>query len=227
MADQSLPMMRMAQYSDLPIPGTFVPVPPRPKSLDEAMRGISQELSQKAISGASSVVDALMAPGNALQGQYNQVEINPDGSVNPVNSDLISQAMNMAGTVGVGGSVVPRPVNSLGMGSFRTAAEIEDFAKSNGVSLSLSESPSKLTVGKIVVPASERNKGLGTAIMTAVTEYADSTGKPVTLTPSTDFGGKSVKALESFYSRLGFGKNSGRSKDFSFQDTMVRYPTGR
>jgi hypothetical protein len=116
MSDPKLPMMMAAQYSDLPIPGTFVPVPSRGKSLDEAMRGISQELSEKAIDGASSVAEALMAPGNALQGQYNQVEINPDGSVNPVNSALIAQALNMAATVGVGGSAFPRPHGSLGMG---------------------------------------------------------------------------------------------------------------
>lgn len=130
MADPKLPMMMAAQYSDLPIPGTFVPVPPRPKTLDEALRGISQEISQKAIGGASSVAEALMAPGNALQGQYNQVEINPDGSVNPVNSALIAQALNMAGTIGGGGSVVPRPVNSLGMfGGVRArTANMENLA---------------------------------------------------------------------------------------------------
>lgn len=116
MADHKPPMMTMAKYSDLPIPGTYTPLPPRPKSLDEAMRGISQELSQKAYGGAMSVAEALMAPGNALNGQYNDVEIAADGSVNPVNTALIAQALNMAGTVGVGGSVVPRPLNSLGMG---------------------------------------------------------------------------------------------------------------
>lgn len=119
MADPKLPMMMAAQYSDLPIPGTFVPVPPRPKSLDEALRGISQELSQKAIGGASSVAEALMAPGNALHGQYNQVEINPDGSVNPVNSALIAQALNMAGTLSLGSSPIPKPTGALTAGMTR------------------------------------------------------------------------------------------------------------
>lgn len=116
MADPKLPMMMAAQYSDLPIPGTFVPVPPRPKTLDEAMRGISQELSQKAISGASSVAEALMAPGNALNGEYNYVEVQPSGYVNPFNTGLVDAANNMAGVVSLSSAPMPRPMNSLGMG---------------------------------------------------------------------------------------------------------------
>jgi predicted GNAT family acetyltransferase len=209
-----------------------------PKSILMALaRQQAQSLNQSPFSQAvnsdinrnvSAVASALMAPGNALRGEYNYNEIEPSGYVRPFNGGLMDAASNMAGVVSLGAAPLPRPVNSLSMGPmFRSAAQIEEFAKANGVSLALSESPSKLSVGKIVVPPSERNKGIGSQIMRAVTEYADTAGKPVTLTPSTDFGGRSVKSLEDFYKRFGFGSNQGRKRDYSFSDSMVRYPGGK
>lgn len=218
-----------AAPQDLPIPGTFIPQPPPRKTLDEVMRGLSYSMSQDLAKAGQSVASALATPGNAIRGNYNNVSIFSDGYVSPVSEALIRDASNMAGVVTTGSMPMPRPMNSLGMGGFvaRSADDIERLARSKGVSLSLSESGGKLTVSKIVVPPEMRNQGIGTEIMSAVTQYADAVGKPVTLTPSTDFGGRSVKTLEAFYKRLGFGSNTGRSRDFSFTDTMVRYPAGR
>lgn len=225
----SRPLGFAAPVNDLPIPGTFIPNPPPRKTIDEIMRGLSYGISQDIGQAGNSVAQALMTPGNALRGDYNNVSVYPSGYVSPVSEALIRDANNMAGVVTTGSMPMPRPMNSLGMGGFvaQSANDIERLARSKGVSLSLSESGGKLTVSKIVVPPEMRNQGIGTEIMSAVTQYADAVGKPVTLTPSTDFGGRSVKTLEAFYKRLGFGSNTGRSKDFSFTDTMVRYPSGR
>lgn len=59
--------------------------------------------------------------------------------------------------------------------------------------------------------------------MQAISEYASQTGKPVALTPSSDFGG-SMNGLTRFYKNLGFEPNKGRNKDFRFQDTMILNP---
>lgn len=115
MADEIAKALLAADLASLPIPGTFTPQQPN-VSFDERMRGFSHAISGGIQDSVNSVASALMAPGNALRGEYNEVEINPDGSVNPVNSALIAQALNMAATVGVGGSAFPRPHGSLGMG---------------------------------------------------------------------------------------------------------------
>lgn len=115
MADEIAKALLAAELASLPIPGTFTPQQPN-ISFGERMRGFSHAISGDIQDSANSVASALMAPGNALRGEYNEVEIMPDGSVNPVNSALIAQALNMAMNVGGGSSVVPRPYNSIGMG---------------------------------------------------------------------------------------------------------------
>jgi hypothetical protein len=118
MADEIAKALLAAELASLPIPGTFTPQQPS-ISFDERMRGFSHAISGDVQDSANSVASALMAPRNALQGQYNQVEINPDGSVNPVNSALIAQAMNMAGTLSLGSSPIPRPTGALTAGLAR------------------------------------------------------------------------------------------------------------
>lgn len=66
----------------------------------------------------SSIAAALMAPGDALNGQLSQVEIAPDGSVNPFSAPLMNAASNMAGVVSLGSAPMVRPSGSLGMGGF-------------------------------------------------------------------------------------------------------------
>lgn len=76
----------------------------------------SQAINNKLAPMGSAVASALMAPGNALRGDYSYAEVNPDGSVNPVNSALLQQANNMAGVVSVSGMPIPKPRGSLAMG---------------------------------------------------------------------------------------------------------------
>lgn len=73
----------------------------------------SQSVNKRIV---NPVVEALMAPGNALNGAYNQVEIEPSGYVRPFNSPLMDAASNMAGVVSLGAAPMPRPQGSLNMG---------------------------------------------------------------------------------------------------------------
>lgn len=76
----------------------------------------SQAVNRDLGEAANSVAAALMAPGNALQGQYSDLEIMPDGSVAPFSTPMLDAAANMAGVVSLGSAPMPRPANSLGMG---------------------------------------------------------------------------------------------------------------
>lgn len=97
-------------------------------------------------------------------------------------------------------------------------------AEDQGVKLAVAESDKSISVGKIVVPKEARGGGIGTKTMEELTAYADQAGKTVTLTPSKDFGGSSVKRLTDFYKRFGFVENKGNKKDFAISDTMYREP---
>lgn len=110
------PMLRTQPVNDLPIPGTFTPRPAPPKTIDEIMRGLSYGISQDIGQAGNSVAQALMTPGNALRGDYNNVSVYPSGYVSPVSEALIRDANNMAGVVATGSMPMPRPMNSLGMG---------------------------------------------------------------------------------------------------------------
>lgn len=95
-----------------------------------------------------------------------------------------------------------------------------------GVSNSVSENNGVITVSKIIVPKDERGKGIGSAAMARLTEYADATGQRIALSPSADFGGSKPR-LEKFYKAMGFLPNKGRSRDLSVSETMIREPKQR
>ena len=56
---------------------------------------------------AQGTGDALMAPGNALAGKYDQREIGADGSVSPFDPRMVDDAANLAGIVTTGAGAVP------------------------------------------------------------------------------------------------------------------------
>jgi GNAT superfamily N-acetyltransferase len=95
-----------------------------------------------------------------------------------------------------------------------------------GVELELQDNKTdnSISVPKIVVPKDQRKTGVGTKVMEEVIEFADSSGKRLALTPSTSFGGTSVKRLTDFYKSLGFVENKGKNKDFTIRDSMYRNP---
>jgi predicted GNAT family acetyltransferase len=92
------------------------------------------------------------------------------------------------------------------------------------VSLVTSENEHTIILHKIVVPKHLRNQGHGNKKMKELTDYADSKGKKIALTPSTHFGGSSVSRLKKFYKGHGFIENKGKSRDFQTTETMIRHP---
>jgi GNAT superfamily N-acetyltransferase len=96
-------------------------------------------------------------------------------------------------------------------------------AEARGVKLSVQQGNQGLRLSRIEVPKEDRSKGLGTEIMEKLANYADATGQRISLTPSSDFGG-SVPRLKTFYGRHGFTPNTGKSRDLSISDTMIREP---
>lgn len=68
-----------------------------------------------------------------------------------------------------------------------------------------------------------RDQGIASDILQRIVNYADNKNKIVHLTPTDEFG-SDKKKLEEFYQRFGFIKNSGKNKDFTIKDSMLRYP---
>lgn len=85
--------------------------------------------------------------------------------------------------------------------------------------LSHSKNPESIRVNSLKVPKQERNKGIGSRAMKGVINYAKKKNIPVSLNPSPERGKK--QALDRFYKRLGFKKNSGRQRDFRFSDRLI------
>lgn len=106
-----------------------------------------------------------------------------------------------------------------------TSTLVSKLTSENEVNLSLSYSrnSNSLTINKIIVPDDSRNKGVGSKVTKEICDFADSKGVKITLTPSSDFGGK-VSKLIAFYSKFGFVQNKGRNKDFEISDAMYRLP---
>lgn len=92
-----------------------------------------------------------------------------------------------------------------------------------GVSLWIHAADTYLILARLVVPESERNNGIGTAIMLRILAEADSRGVPSALTPSNSYGG-TLTRLRAFYRRFGFVPNRGRARDFATREAMVRTP---
>lgn len=105
---------------------------------------------------------------------------------------------------------------------------LQAYAESLGVQLHIWEYSTRIVLDRIRVPREAQGRGLGTRIMKMLLEYADSAQKLVSLTPGsirdTESGAPSQAALVRWYKKLGFIKNAGRNRDFSFRDTMYRLP---
>ncbi len=90
------------------------------------------------------------------------------------------------------------------------------------VELGLSFNPklNRIDLHKIVVPKEKRKRGIGSAIMKELVDYAKQHGHTITLYPSAEFGGTSKNRLKDFYKGFGFVENKGRNKDFTLSDPM-------
>lgn len=76
-----------------------------------------------------------------------------------------------------------------------------------------------IILSKIVVPKEKRGKGIGTAAMKILIDYADRMGKQIALTPSGDFGGNKAR-LNQFYRSFGFRTYKG----FTVREKLIRDP---
>lgn len=94
-------------------------------------------------------------------------------------------------------------------------------SKYKDVDFSIYERDGEINLSKIIVPKSSRNTGIGTNAMKDLVKYADETGKKITLTPSSDYGGSKARLVD-FYKRFGFVENTGKNKDFSTRELMYR-----
>ncbi len=92
-----------------------------------------------------------------------------------------------------------------------------------GLKHDITENGNTITVSRIVVPKEMREQGIGTAAMKELIDYADANGKRIVLSPSNDFGGTKSRLVK-FYKGLDFVNNSGRNKDFTTRETMIREP---
>lgn len=83
-----------------------------------------------------------------------------------------------------------------------------------------------LEVAEIEVPKEMRGQGIGTAVMNRLKEFAKEHGRSLVLRPAPM--PRKKKALEKFYTDLGFVKNKGRKRrdEFSspFSPTMYWSP---
>lgn len=80
---------------------------------------------------------------------------------------------------------------------------------------------SYVTLGKIIIPESQRGKGKGRKIMKEIITEADRNGWKLALTPD-DIWGSSVTRLKKFYAEFGFKENKGRNRDYSTMESMIR-----
>jgi hypothetical protein len=91
-----------------------------------------------------------------------------------------------------------------------------------GLRLVLHEDPAgHWALDLLVVPAEQREQGIGREAMTRICAAADLAGVRIATTPSSAFGG-SVTRLRRFYAAFGFRPNRGRKIDHTVKATMLR-----
>jgi len=91
-------------YQALPESTLAAAMMPSPKWMDSLM------------ALGSGISSALMAPGNAMMGNYNQVGINPDGSTTQFDPRMAQDASTLANMTTLGAGAMPADANALNMG---------------------------------------------------------------------------------------------------------------
>jgi len=85
-----------------------------------------------------------------------------------------------------------------------------------------------LFISDLYIKQEYRGKGIGSKIMSSITQFADNLKLPIVLIPESDDDSVSAKQLIDFYKKFGFVVNKGKQKDYSFSDpfalTMYRLP---
>lgn len=85
-----------------------------------------------------------------------------------------------------------------------------------------------LFISDLYIKQEYRGKGIGSKIMSSITQFSDNLGIPMVLIPESDDENVSNKELINFYKKFGFVINKGKQKDYSLSDpfalTMYRLP---
>ena len=103
-----------------------------------------------------------------------------------------------------------------------TPEQIKQKYKDSTNYLSITEHDDYLTLDNLVVHQKKRNKGIGQSILQDLMDYADRTGKIITLTPTNEYGRRGK--LREWYKKNGFVDNKGRNARMEYLDTMYRLP---
>lgn len=90
----------------------------------------------------------------------------------------------------------------------------------------VTEDNDSINVQLVVIKPEFRGEGIGRKLFIDINRYADYSGKVITLTPSSEFGGNKSN-LRKFYKSLGFVDNKGRKRNYEYMDTMYRIPLTR
>lgn len=119
----------------------------------------------------------------------------------------------------------PRP--EAGLSTSETVNEAEQrIRQQHGLqTFSLSERDGDIVLNNMVVD--EKGRGVGTAAMQDLVEYADQIGRRILLTPgkrADQTGTTSTTRLKRFYKRFGFVENKDRNRDFEISEGMYRDP---
>lgn len=78
-----------------------------------------------------------------------------------------------------------------------------------------------ISIDMIKVP--NKRQGVGSQIMSAITNECDKYGVVCSLSPVQDYGTPKAPLIK-FYKKFGFVFNKGKNKDFRFMYTMLRQP---
>lgn len=190
----------------------------------------SPTLAERAQSGIS---DALMKTG-LISNQYRANRIGGNIGMaleaapiigDAIGGDDLGRAIREGDAGGIGFAALGAipVVGDAARAGFKSAKELSGKYSDIGVSSFISDRPAEINLAKVVVPQESRSAGVGTQFMQDLARYADEQGKPLTLTPSADFGGDK-KRLTEFYKRFGFVENKGKNKDYAISEAMYRLP---
>jgi len=81
------------------------------------------------------------------------------------------------------------------------------------------EDKHKIELETVKIPEEKQNSGVGSDIIRMLQDYAKRVGKPIVIRPEADKGKK--EALNRFYKKLGFVKNSGRNMDYTLSSPVA------
>ena len=194
-----------------------------------------EKLNYRSKSGESDYASAASSLYQSVAGRPSDVYAGGTGRVRAIGSTGGSEGMG-AGQAGqapgpeVGGQRY-MPAGEAGQGAPKRYETVDSFREHwnslgvrNMTDIRGRGTPYEhIRPSEIEVEKANRNKGLGTAFMQDLTEFADSKGLQIRVNPSDELGATSKGRLEKFYKRFGFVENKpGKNKDYAISERFYR-----